>query len=152
MIKKLIASSFIVVAFALYVFISHQNNSNADTTTSRSTPPAATTASTTASPQPSAATNAQYKDGQYTGDVADAFYGNLQVQATISGGQLTDVTFLQYPNDRRTSIEVNSEAMPLLKQEAIKAQSGQVDIVTGATDSSMAFIESLSSALAQAKS
>jgi len=152
MIKKLIASSFIVVAFALYVFVSHQQDSTPSTTSTAA--PASESISTTA-PTPTqsvAASTATYKDGQYIGDVADAFYGNLQVQATISGGQLSDVTFLQYPNDRRTSIEVNQYAMPLLKQEALKAQSGQVDIVTGASDSSQAFIESLTSALAQAKS
>lgn len=93
-----------------------------------------------------------YKNGTYTGNVADAFYGNVQVQAVISGGKLTDVTFLQYPNDRSTSIEINTQAMPYLKQEAIKAQIAQVDIITGATQTSRAFIESLQSALDQAKS
>jgi uncharacterized protein with FMN-binding domain len=46
---------------------------------------------------------------------------------------------------------INKEAMPYLKQEAIAAQSTNVDIVSGATDSSMAFQESLGSALALAK-
>ncbi len=91
-----------------------------------------------------------YKDGTYTGSVADAFYGNIQVQAVISGGRLTDVVFLQYPNDRSTSIAINSQAMPYLKQEAIQAQSAQVDIVSGASDTSQAFQQSLSSALGQA--
>jgi len=73
------------------------------------------------------------------------------VQAVVQNGQLTAVRFLQYPNDRRTSQEINQQAMPLLQQEAIAAQSGQVDIVTGATDSSQAFQLSLTSALAQAR-
>lgn len=93
-----------------------------------------------------------YKDGQYTGDVADAYYGNIQVKATISGGKITDVVFLQYPSDRSTSVFINRQAMPYLKQEAIAAQSGNVDIVSGATLSSQAFIQSMNSALSQAKS
>jgi uncharacterized protein with FMN-binding domain len=93
----------------------------------------------------------QYRDGQYTGSVADAFYGNIQVKAIISNGKISDVQFLQYPNDRRNSIEINTQAMPLLTQEAIRVQSAQVDGVSGATQTSRAFIESLSSALAQAK-
>ena len=93
----------------------------------------------------------QYKDGTYTGSVEDAFYGNIQVQVTISNGKISDVQFLQYPNDRSTSIMINSQAMPLLKQEAITAQSASVDIVSGATDSSQAFIQSLTNALSQAK-
>lgn len=92
----------------------------------------------------------KYKDGTYTGSVADAFYGNIQVQAVITGGKITDVIFLQYPNDRNTSIEINTQAMPLLKQEAIQVQSAQVDGVSGATASSGAFVESLTNALKQA--
>lgn len=92
-----------------------------------------------------------YKDGSYTGSVADAFYGNVQVQATIQGGNITGVQFLQYPNDRQNSIAINSQAMPFLQQEAIQAQSAQVNIVSGATATSQAFIASLGSALAQAK-
>lgn len=102
----------------------------------------------TATPQP----RSRYKDGIYTGSVADAFYGNIQVQAIISGGRLTEVKFLQFPNDRGTSIEINQQADPILAQEAIQAQSAHVDIVSGATDTSHAFIESLQAALNQAQS
>jgi uncharacterized protein with FMN-binding domain len=96
--------------------------------------------------------NVSYKDGTYTGSVADAFYGNVEVQATISGGKIADVAFLQYPSDRSTSRSINSQAMPYLQQEAIAAQTGQVNVVSGATDTSNAFVQSLTSALAQAQS
>lgn len=92
-----------------------------------------------------------YKDGTYTGDSEDAFYGFVQVQAVIKGGKITDVVFLKYPNDRQNSVYINSQAMPYLKQEAIQAQNGNVNIITGATDTSQAFIQSLNTALAQAK-
>lgn len=95
-------------------------------------------------------TTSGYKNGQYTGSVEDAYYGNIQVAVQISGGKLTDVTFLQYPNDRSHSIEVNTYAMPILKQEAIQAQSSNVDSVSGATDTSAAFVLSLHTALKQA--
>lgn len=93
----------------------------------------------------------QYKNGTYTGSVADAFYGNIQVQVVITGGQITDVIFLQYPNDNNTSRNINSQAMPLLKQEAIAAQSANVSGVSGASATSPAFQQSLASALSQAK-
>ena len=92
-----------------------------------------------------------YKDGTYTGSPADAFYGTIQVKAVISKGKITDVQFVQYPNDRMRSVAINTVAMPNLKQEAIQAQSATVDIVSGATDSSNAFMQSLASALNQAK-
>jgi uncharacterized protein with FMN-binding domain len=92
-----------------------------------------------------------FRDGQYTGNVTDAFYGNVQVAAIISGGKITDVKFLQYPNDRRTSVMINQQAMPYLKEEAIQVQSANVDGVSGASATSAAFKESLQSALDQAK-
>lgn len=92
-----------------------------------------------------------YKDGRYTGISADAYYGNIQIVATISSGKLTDVQFLDYPHDRGTSIRINTQAMPYLRSEAIQAQSANVNTVSGATDSSGAFRQSLASALTQAK-
>lgn len=93
-----------------------------------------------------------YKDGQYTGDVADAYYGNVQVKVVVSNGKISDVQFLDYPHDRLTSQAINSQAMPYLKSEAIAAQSANVDIVSGATQTSEAFRQSLQSALTKAGS
>jgi len=93
----------------------------------------------------------QYKDGTYTGSVADAYYGNVEVSATVSGGKLTDVKFLQYPNTHSTSVVINQQAMPYLQQEAIQAQSSNVQVISGATYTSQAFIQSLATAFAQAK-
>jgi uncharacterized protein with FMN-binding domain len=106
--------------------------------------PAATTA-------PAASTSGQYKDGTYTGSLANARYGMVQVQATIQSGKITDVQFLQYPSDRRTSQRINQAAAPRLTQEAIQAQSAKVSIVSGATLTSRAFMESLQAALTSAK-
>ncbi len=91
-----------------------------------------------------------YKDGQYTGAVADAFYGPVQVKVTIKNHVITDIKFLQYPNTPGHTTEVSNQAMPLLVAEAIKAQSANVDIVSGATQTTQGFIQSLSSALSKA--
>jgi uncharacterized protein with FMN-binding domain len=92
-----------------------------------------------------------YKDGTYTGNVENASYGNIQVAAIISGGKLSNVQILQYPSDRRNSISVNSQALPILISETIQSQNANVNVVSGATHSSEAFVLSLQSALAQAK-
>ncbi len=105
----------------------------------------------TPTPTPVVVPKGQYADGTYTGAAADAYYGYVQIRATVQGGKLTAVDFLQYPNDRRTSQQINSRAMPELKSEAIAAQSANVSGVSGATDTSQAFIQSLGDALAQAK-
>jgi uncharacterized protein with FMN-binding domain len=93
----------------------------------------------------------EYKDGSYNGSVEDAFYGNLQVAATIQNGKLADIQFPQYPSDNRRSQQISNTALPILKQEAISAQSANVDVVSGATQVSEAFQQSLATALALAK-
>ncbi|BCG82401.1 FMN-binding protein [Mesorhizobium sp. 113-3-3] len=93
-----------------------------------------------------------FADGTYTGPVTDAYYGLLQIQASIQGGRLTSLKILKYPNDRRTSININRQALPMLRDEAISAQSANVDIISGATLTSRAFIQSLGGALKKASS
>jgi uncharacterized protein with FMN-binding domain len=92
-----------------------------------------------------------YQDGQYAGPVTNAYYGNVQVEAIIQNGKLADVQWLDYPHDRRTSLWINQQATPWLRQEAIQAQSANVNIISGATLTSEAFIQSLQVALNQAK-
>jgi uncharacterized protein with FMN-binding domain len=74
------------------------------------------------------------------------------VQANISGSCIRSVDVLQYPADRRTSRSINDQALPRLHSEVIRAQSGRIDIVSGATLTSRAYIGSLRDALAQAGS
>lgn len=102
-------------------------------------------------PQPTQQVLGQYRDGTYTGPQVDAFYGLVQVRAVIQSGKLANVQFLDYPHDRRTSQQINNIAMPYLQDEAMQAQNAQVDIISGATLTSEAFIESLASALQSAK-
>jgi uncharacterized protein with FMN-binding domain len=152
--KKIGVATFVALTFVIYSI--HQRSEGSQATSQVSQPSSATSASPSSSPastsSSSQATTGQYKNGTYTGASSDAFYGYIQVQATISGGKLTDVQFLDFPQDRRDSIEINDSAMPQLKQQAIQAQSAQVDGVSGATDTSQAFMQSLGDALQQAQS
>ncbi len=93
-----------------------------------------------------------YQDGEYTGDFADAFYGPVQIKAVISQGKIIDVQFLKYPDHQGHTLELSNQTRPILKQEALQAQSANVDIVSGATQTSQAFIKSLASALTKAGS
>lgn len=110
----------------------------------------ATNQAANASPGGPTTTTPKYKDGTYTGSVADAFYGNIQVAVTIRGGKITDVKFLQYPDTHETSVYINQQAIPYLQQEAIQAQNSNVNIISGATFTSQAFQQSLAAALSQA--
>ncbi len=128
------------------------DSGNAGAVTSASTQPTATLGSTSSADTTNVPASGAYRDGSYTGNPADASWGTVEVQAVIVNGQISDIQFLQFPNHRNRSQEINQQAMPMLTQEAIQSQQAQVDVVTGATDTSEAFIQSLSSALQQAKS
>ncbi len=109
-------------------------------------------ASTPAAPAPKPAKPAGlYVDGTYTGSVANAYYGMVQVEAVVQNGRLFDVKFLRYPSSHSTSVFINQQAMPYLTQEALQAQSANVNIISGATFTSQAFQQSLALALAKAK-
>ncbi len=88
-----------------------------------------------------------FADGTYTGQSADAYYGNIQVQVVIQHGAIAGFKLLSYPSHTGTSIAINRQALPILAQEIVSAQSTQVDVVSGATLSSEAFIRSVASAL-----
>lgn len=162
--KKFLLSLFLIVTFAIYsirqkteavpVLLSPQNTTPPSNTQSN-TPPGSTGVHSGAAiipppPKVTAQTTGQYKDGQYTGSVADAYYGNVQVKAIIAGGKITDVQFLSFPSDRQTSREINAQATPMLTAQAIQVQNAQVNGVSGATETSRAFRQSLQSALSQA--
>lgn len=97
-----------------------------------------------------AASMGAYQDGSFIGAAFDAYYGMVQVQANILGGQLVSVKVLQYPNHSGTSRSINRQALPLLKSEVISAQGIQVNMISGATLTSRAYLRSLNGALMQA--
>lgn len=146
MIKKVLLIIFVVFTFFIYSFNQRSESNGSSLPVADTTKPSGQSSTATSSTGSST-----YNDGSYTGKASDALYGYIKVKATISSGKITNIEFLEYPNDRGNSTEINNYAMPRLKQQAIQAQSAQVDGISGATDTSIAFIESLSDALNQAK-
>ncbi len=99
----------------------------------------------------SSGATASLRNGSYTGSSVDTPFGPVQVQVTIQGGRIADVQALQTPSSHGRSIMINAYAAPLLRQEVLAAQSAQIDVVSGATYTSMAYAQSLQSALGQAR-
>ncbi len=153
--KKIVVSAIIIGIFVLYSFIHAQSAPVAvvpnTSPSSSSSSSSAAAPSSTAAPSAPSTSGSLYKDGSYTGSVADAQWGVVQVKAIIQNGKITSVQFLQYPNDHGYSIQVNNYADPQLSSEAIQAQNANVNIITGATLTSEAFMQSLSDALSQAQ-
>lgn len=86
----------------------------------------------------------------YVGDPIGTRYGNVQVQILVANGKITSASVLQVPNRDRKDVQINNRAVPILNQPVVSAQSADIDMVSGATVTSMAYIQSLQSALDQA--
>jgi uncharacterized protein with FMN-binding domain len=85
-----------------------------------------------------------------TGAAINYNYGVLSVAATVSGTKLTNVTIASIDeggNFRSQSID--QQAVPVLEQEALQAQSADIQGVSGASYTSAGFEQSLQSALTQ---
>ncbi len=71
----------------------------------------------------------------------------MQVQVTISGGAISDVTALQLTDHDGRSVSISNRAAPILRDEVLQAQSASVSFVGGATYTSAAYLQSLQAAL-----
>jgi uncharacterized protein with FMN-binding domain len=85
-----------------------------------------------------------------TGPSVDTRWGPVQVQITVDNGTVTGVTVVDYPDGNGKDREINARALPRLIQETLDAQSGDIDMVSGATVTSEGYAESLQGALDQA--
>jgi hypothetical protein len=82
-----------------------------------------------------------------TGPVVSTRWGTVQVEITVEGGQLTDVAAIQLPNGDRRSASISNQVEPMLRSQALSAQSAAIDGVSGATYTSNAYARSLQAAL-----
>ena len=123
---------------------------SASTSTATASPSASSSASSSSS-STSSTTSTTYKDGTYTGSVIATRYGNSQVKVVISGGKITDVVVLQRQQVDQKSNQISASAVSTLKTKVLAAQSAKVSNVSGATYSTQGYLQSLQSALDQAK-
>jgi uncharacterized protein with FMN-binding domain len=66
--------------------------------------------------------------------------------------KITSVKVPMYPNHTDRSVFINQQALPILVQETLTAQfTGSINMVSGATDTSDSFTQSLQAALLAAK-
>ena len=111
---------------------------------------AAPTATPVPTPAAADAPSTATSDGTLVGQPVSMRWGTVQVQVTVSGGRITDITALQLPDGDPRSSQISQYAEPYLRESALQAQSAAVDVVSGATYTSEAYARSLQSALDQA--
>jgi uncharacterized protein with FMN-binding domain len=86
-----------------------------------------------------------------TGDAIQFQYGTLQLKATLTAGRLSGVTVVRLKPEPGRSESIDAQAIPLLRVEALRAHSANVDVISGATYTSEAYARSLQSAIDRAQ-
>ena len=80
-------------------------------------------------------------------------YGDVQVRVVLRAQPASSTSQpLTLPSDRSRSRRISEEAAPLLRTEALQAQSANIDLLSGASYTSEGYAESLQGALDAARS
>ena len=106
--------------------------------------------SSTTTSSSTSSSNSTMKDGTYTGKSTSTEWGDVQVKITVASGKITQITVLKHPTGGKSD-EINSRSLPTYKQEALAAQSANINQVSGATETYKGFTGSLQSAINQAE-
>jgi uncharacterized protein with FMN-binding domain len=146
--KGIVIILAVAVIGALGIYAKEHKSDSLTTTPSSST--ASTLADNTSASMSTSTASGTYKDGTYTGDAEDTIYGTVQVAAVINGGKIIDIKFLRMPGPEGHSKEVTAFAEDPLKQSTLNHQSANIDFVSGATQTSEGYVQSLQAALDRA--
>jgi uncharacterized protein with FMN-binding domain len=85
-----------------------------------------------------------------TGVAISTPFTTIQVRAFVLGGRLIDVQEADVEDDNAHTKALNDRAVPILHEEALRAGSAHVHLVSGATGTSTSYISSLQSAIDRA--
>ncbi|RJQ85355.1 FMN-binding protein [Amycolatopsis panacis] len=127
--------TILAVAVSIAGFVAVWRFEPSATTVAASTPTVQTAPSTSTGSSGSTTVTTQ-------GTAESTEFGTVQVRVTFTGSQITDVALVQEPQSGR-----GIDALPQLREEALKAQSANIDTVSGATMTSEAYISSLQAAI-----
>ena len=131
------------------------DTTSANTSTTTTTDPAAApqaTTETVTTVQTAAPAPAQTKiaaNGTITGNTVQTRWGPVQLSATVSNGQITAIDALQYPSGDGRSMQISRYSIPVLTQQALSAQSANIQGVGGATYTTRGYQKSLQSIIDQ---
>jgi len=139
------------------------NAANATATNSQPTPSASPSPSQSQAPSqspspsqtptpPPAPSSAPSKTGSksqtITGPVISTRWGPVQVEIVVENGQIVDATGLQYPSGDRRSSYISQQAIPMLIDLTLQAQSADgIPRIGGATYTTNGWKSSLAAAL-----
>ena len=86
-----------------------------------------------------------------TGPLLTTPFSSIQVRAELTHGRLTGVRTLSLTGADAHTQALNARAEPILREEALRAGSADIDVVSGATYTSESWIQSLKAAIRDAR-
>jgi uncharacterized protein with FMN-binding domain len=88
-----------------------------------------------------------YTAGTATGATEQYGFGQLAVRVTVRSGKIVNVAVPLIQTAESYSQQLAAQAIPMLRNEVLSAQSAQINGVSGATYTSQAYATSLQAAL-----
>jgi uncharacterized protein with FMN-binding domain len=86
-----------------------------------------------------------------TGQIVTTPFSVIQVRVMLTGKQLTRVETVELTGTGARTQAINAHAEPILREEALRAGSAKIDVVSGATYTSESYRDSLQSAIDRAR-
>jgi uncharacterized protein with FMN-binding domain len=114
-----------------------------------SNPPTGATTPTAAATRPRKAGSSLSENGELevVGPAVGWTYGHVQVRVTLEGRRIKDVAVVDMATTNPISRYRSRAAVSRLRGEVLSGQGARVDVVTGATYTSTAYLDSLQAAL-----
>jgi uncharacterized protein with FMN-binding domain len=112
-----------------------------------SAPPSAALPSLSTPVAPSSTPPPHYRAGTRTGARVHTDYGYVRVRVTTAHGRIVHVVALELPRMNPVDTQLSKPAARTLAHEVVRAQTADVDAVSGATYTSEGYLTSLQSAL-----
>jgi uncharacterized protein with FMN-binding domain len=83
----------------------------------------------------------------FDGTVVRTRFGPIQIRIIVDHETIADVTAIMLPSGDPRTDQINTAALPKLRQRALAAQSADIETVSGATYTSAGYRESLQAAI-----
>lgn len=147
-------SALVVTAAAVVLLVNFRTSAPGGALRTRpaqtATSPARASGAASRAPTTTTAPPPAGRTGTFTGSLVQTRYGDVEVAVALRAGRITAVGAVALPTDRPRSQFISQQAEPLLRTEALSAQSARIDIVSGATYTSEGYAQSLQAALDRA--
>ncbi|MER5177634.1 FMN-binding protein [Streptomyces sp. NPDC002896] len=141
--KRALPVFLLTVAGLIPVWRYEPSTGTTTTEAAEPAPSASSTSSSSPSSSSSASSSASAAASQVVkGSTVNTSKGAVQVEVTFEGDKISSVRMVQQPNHPQTTA-----AVPKLIKETLKAQSADIDTVSGATITSEGYVQSLQAAI-----